>query len=85
MTDIIGTNGKEIKSQKKSVQDESLLLLEKVHKDIKELEPKEFDSITVLLKIKGKNLKYSLGIADAILDVGQLEAIKYDILKKMHS
>ena len=54
MTDIIGTNGKEIKSQKKSVQDESLLLLEKVHKDIKELEPKEFDSITVLLKIKGK-------------------------------
>ena len=85
MTEIIGTNGKEIKSEQKLVQDESLLLLEKVHKDIKELEPKEFNSITVLLKIKGKYLKYSLGIADAILDVGQLEAIKHDILKKMHS
>lgn len=84
MTDIIGTDGKQIKSQEKQTHEESLLLLEKVRDDIKELQPKEFDSITILLKIKGKYLKYSLGIADAILDVGQLEAIKHDILRKMH-
>jgi len=84
MTDIIGTDGKEIKSEKKLAQEESLLLLEKISEDIKNVEPKEFDSLTILLKIKGKYFKYSLGIADAILDVGQLEAIKYDMLKKMH-
>ena len=56
-----------------------------MHEDIKNVEPKEFDSLTVLVKIKGKYLKYSIGIVDALLDVGQLEAIKHDILKKMHS
>tara|TARA_R110000782_G_scaffold68254_1_gene137444 strand:+ start:987 stop:1244 length:258 start_codon:yes stop_codon:yes gene_type:complete len=85
MTDIIGTDGKEIKSERKGIQEEGLLLLEKVHEDIKNVEPKEFDSLTVLVKIKGKYLKYSIGIVDALLDVGQLEAIKHDILKKMHS
>jgi hypothetical protein len=85
MTDIIGTDGKEIKSERKGIQEEGLLLLEKVHEDIKNVEPKEFDSLTVLVKIKGKYLKYSIGIVDALLDIGQLEAIKHDILKKMHS
>jgi|TARA_R110000744_G_scaffold350075_1_gene455741 hypothetical protein len=85
MTDIIGVDGKEIKSERKGIQEEGLLLLEKVHEDIKNVEPKEFDSLTVLVKIKGKYLKYSIGIVDALLDVGQLEAIKHDILKKMHS
>jgi|TARA_R110000803_G_scaffold60921_3_gene120502 hypothetical protein len=85
MTDIIGVDGKEIKSERKGIQEEGLLLLEKVHEDIKNVEPKEFDSLTVLVKIKGKYLKYSIGIVDALLDIGQLEAIKHDILKKMHS
>ena len=34
MTDIIGTDGKEIKSQEKQTHEESLLLLEKVRDDI---------------------------------------------------
>ncbi len=84
MTDIIGTNGKEIKSEKKLIQDESLLLLEKISEDIKSVEPKEFDSLTILVKIKGEYLKYTIGLADPILDIGQLEAIKYNIIKNMH-
>ena len=76
---------KKIKLERKEIQDEGLLLLEKIREDIKNVAPEDFSSLTILVKIKGKYLKYSIGIVDALLDVGQLEAIKHDILKKMHS
>ena len=70
---------------KSEIQDEGLLLLEKIREDIKNIAPEDFNSLTVLVKIKGKYLKYSIGVDDAMLDVGQLEAIKYGMLKKMYT
>ena len=57
-------------------------LLKTVGEEI-EGDPKNFESLLILVKIGGRNLKYTSGTKNVIEDVGQLEVIKHDMINSM--
>ena len=81
MTDIIGTNGKEIKSEEKPKKDFALQLLNSVSEKVSE--SKKLDSLFILVKADEQYFRYSTGTDNIMEDVAQLELLKHDILKRM--
>ena len=81
MTDIIGTNGKEIKSEQKSKKDFALELLNSIGEKISE--GKDLESSFILIKIDGQYLRYSTGTDSVMEDMAQLELLKHDLLNRM--
>ena len=81
MTDIIGVNGKEIKSEEKSKKDFALELLNSIKEKISE--GKNLESCFILLKIDGQYLRYSTGTDNVMEDIAQLELLKHDLLNRM--
>ena len=81
MTDIIGTNGKEIKSEGKSKKDFAIELLNSIKKKISEGE--DLDSSFILLKLDGQYFRYSTGTNNVMEDIAQLELLKHDLLNRM--
>tara|TARA_R100001510_G_C7636790_1_gene194856 strand:+ start:1285 stop:1542 length:258 start_codon:yes stop_codon:yes gene_type:complete len=81
MTDIIGTNGKEIKSEQKSKKDFALELLNSIGEKISE--GKDLESSFILIKIDGQYLRYSTGTDSVMEDIAQLELLKHDLLNRM--
>lgn len=81
MTDIIGTNGKEIKSEKKSKKDFALGLLDSIKEKVSD--GKELESSFILIKIDGQYLRYSTGTDSVMEDIAQLELLKHDLLNRM--
>lgn len=81
MTDIIGTDGKEIKSEGKSKKDFAIELLNNIEKKISE--GKNLDSSFILLKLDGQYLRYSTGTDNVMEDIAQLELLKHDLLNRM--
>lgn len=57
-------------------------LLKTVGEEI-EGDPKNFESLLILVKIGGRYLKYTSGTKNVIEDVGQLEVIKHDMINSM--
>ena len=81
MTEIIGTNGKEIKSEKKSKKDFALGLLDSIKEKVSD--GKELESSFILIKIDGQYLRYSTGTDSVMEDIAQLELLKHDLLNRM--
>ena len=81
MTDIIGADGKEIKSEGKSKKDFAIELLNNIEKKISE--GKNLDSSFILLKLDGQYLRYSTGTDNVMEDIAQLELLKHDLLNRM--
>ena len=81
MTDIIGVNGKEIKSEEKSKKDFALELLNSIKEKISE--GKNLESCFILLKIDGQYLRYPTGTDNVMEDIAQLELLKHDLLNRM--
>ena len=81
MTDIIGADGKEIKSEGKSKKDFAIELLNSIEKKISE--GKNLDSSFILLKLDGQYLRYSTGTDNVMEDIAQLELLKHDLLNRM--
>ena len=57
-------------------------LLKTVGEEI-EGDPKNFESLLILVKIGGRSLKYTSGPKNVIEDVGHLEVIKHDMINSM--
>ena len=57
-------------------------LLKTVGEEI-EGDPKNFESLLILVKIGGRYLKYTSVTKNVIEDVGQLEVIKHDMINSM--
>ena len=57
-------------------------LLKTVGEEI-EGDPKNFESLLILVKIGGRYLKYTSGTKNVIEDVGQLQVIKHDMINSM--
>ena len=57
-------------------------LLKTVGEEI-EGDPKNFESLLILVKIGGRYLKYTSGTKNVIEDVGQLEVINHDMINSM--
>lgn len=81
MTKIINTKRQEIESEEKTKKDFALELLNRAGKNISEA--KKIESLFILVKTDGQYLRYSTGTDNIMEDVGQLELLKFDILKRM--
>jgi len=82
MTDIIGTDGKEIKSEAEQKRDSVIALIKQIGLEA-ESKDKKTEGALILLKVDGKYLRYSTGIDNALDEVAQLELLKHDILRRM--
>jgi|TARA_B100001093_G_C26467818_1_gene859232 hypothetical protein len=80
MTDIIGTDGKEIKSESELRKDEVLKLLKHASENVNKC--KNVEGCIVLLKMNGDYARYSTTIDDIVKEVGQLEMLKTDIINR---
>jgi hypothetical protein len=83
MTDIIGTDGKEIKSESKMKKDKVLKVLEETLLVAKE--SKEVEQVFVLVKIKGVYVRHSTQIDDVPSELGRIDMLKNDILTRANS
>ena len=83
MTDIIGTDGKEIKSESEMKKDKVIKVLEETLLVAKE--NKEVEQVFVLIKINGVYVRHSTQIEDIPSELGRIDTLKHDILMRANS
>tara|TARA_R100000329_G_C7617441_1_gene219303 strand:+ start:3307 stop:3567 length:261 start_codon:yes stop_codon:yes gene_type:complete len=82
MTDIIDTNGKEIKSEDELRKENSIKLLNELSKKISTSDEKIF-SLYIMLKQGDSYMRYSLGSDNVMEDIAQLELLKHSLITRM--
>ena len=83
MTDIIRTDGKEIKSESEMKKDKVIKVLEETLLVAKE--NKEVEQVFVLIKINGVYVRHSTQIEDIPSELGRIDTLKHDILMRANS
>ena len=82
MTDIIGTDGKEIKSEDEIRTENSVKLLSELSQTISTSGEKIF-SLYIMVKKGEDYLRYSLGSDNVMEDIAQLELLKHSLITRM--
>lgn len=86
MTNTIDKDDQEITNEESGItgsdKDTAMSILKEVGDEING-DSENFESVLILVKIRGRYLRYSSGVNNAMEDVGQLDVIKHDLIRRI--
>jgi hypothetical protein len=86
MINTIDKDDQEITNEESGItgsdKDTAMSILKEVGDEING-DSENFESVLILVKIRGRYLRYSSGVNNAMEDVGQLDVIKHDLIRRI--